>query len=157
MVFTFTVSTLKAAFDSTLESLQKISVLTWEMNFLSDWFSICFWQKKMSSKVEQQWIKEWNYEHCFNPNTNMHGKIFGRLTCLSSLGIITLSLIKIKKHSVSVSKLNTNIIKTAKTICFKSKIRNSCRRTMVNRCLVVLFEFNGKTPWHWQCKYSVSG
>ena len=41
-IFTCTVSTLKAAFDTTLESLQKISVLTWEMNFLSDWFSISF-------------------------------------------------------------------------------------------------------------------
>ena len=41
-IFTGTVSTLKASFDTTLDSLQKISVLTWEMNFLSDWFSICF-------------------------------------------------------------------------------------------------------------------
>ena len=44
-IFTRTVSTLKASFDTTLESLQIFSALTWEMNFLSDWFSICFWQK----------------------------------------------------------------------------------------------------------------
>ena len=62
-----------------------------------------------------------------------------------------------KKNSVSVSKLNQNVIKNGETICFKSKIRNLCRRTMVNRCLVVLVEFNGKTPWHWQSKYSLSG
>ena len=41
-IFTRTVSTLKASFDTTLESLQIFSALTWEMNFLSDWFSICF-------------------------------------------------------------------------------------------------------------------
>ena len=41
-MFTCTVSTLKASFDTRLESLQIFSVLTWEMNFLSDWFSICF-------------------------------------------------------------------------------------------------------------------
>ena len=41
-IFTRTVSTLKASFDTTLESLQIFSVLTWKMNFLSDWFSICF-------------------------------------------------------------------------------------------------------------------
>ena len=41
-IFTRTVSTLKASFDTTLESLQIFSALTWEMDFLSDWFSICF-------------------------------------------------------------------------------------------------------------------
>ena len=41
-IFTCTVSTLQAAFDTMLESLQKISVLTWVMNFLLDWLSISF-------------------------------------------------------------------------------------------------------------------
>ena len=27
---------------------------------------------------------------------------------------------------------------------------------LMNRCLVILFEFNGKTPWPWQSKYSVN-
>ena len=48
-----------------------------------------------------------------------HGKIVGRLTCLSSLGTNTLSLIKIKKNSVSVSKLITNIIKNGENYLFQ--------------------------------------
>ena len=57
--YIFTVSTFEFALDTMLESLQKISVLRWEMNFLSDWFSISFLTKKNSSKVEHQWIIEW--------------------------------------------------------------------------------------------------
>ena len=44
--YIFTVSTLKFALDNTLESFQKICVLRWEMNSLSDWFSISFLAKK---------------------------------------------------------------------------------------------------------------
>ena len=107
-IFTCTVSTLKASFDTTLDSLQTISVLSWEMNFLSDWFSICFWQKKWVPKSNSNGSKSEYYKRCFNPNTNnsldgptysggfklkKHGKIVGRLTCLSSLGTNALSLI----------------------------------------------------------------
>ena len=48
-----------------------------------------------------------------------HGKIVGRFTCLSSLGTNTLSLIKIKINSVSVSKRNTNIIKNGENYLFQ--------------------------------------
>ena len=48
-----------------------------------------------------------------------HGKIVGRFTCLSSLGTNKLSLIKIKKNSVSASKLNTNIIKNGENYLFQ--------------------------------------
>ena len=49
-----------------------------------------------------------------------HGKIVGRFTCLSSLGTNTLSLIKIKiTNSVSMSKLNTNIIKNGENYLFQ--------------------------------------
>ena len=48
-----------------------------------------------------------------------HGKIVGRFTCLSSLGTNTLSLIKIKINSVSVSKRNTNIIQNGENYLFQ--------------------------------------
>ena len=50
-----------------------------------------------------------------------HGKIVGRLTCLSSLGKNTWSMIKKKrrKNSVSVSKLNKNIIKNGEHYLFQ--------------------------------------
>ena len=113
-VFTFTVSTLKAAFDSTLESFQIISLLTWEMNFLWDWFSISVWQKKwvQSRTAMDHRVNLIHYKRCFNPNKKIFSgwtklwwqvyveeswKIVGRFTCTSSLGKNTWSLIKKKK------------------------------------------------------------
>ena len=137
-VFTFTVSTLKVAFDSTLESFQIISLLTWEMNFLWDWFSISVWQKKwvQSRTAMDHRVNLIYYKRCFNPNKKIFSwwtklwrqvhveeswKLVGRVTCTGSLGKNTWSMIKKKrrKNSVSVSKLNKNIIKNGEHYLFQ--------------------------------------
>ena len=108
------------------------------MNFLWDWFSISVWQKKwvQSRTAMDHRVNLIYYKRCFNPNKKIFSwwtklwrqvhveeswKLVGRVTCTGSLGKNTWSMIKKKrrKNSVSVSKLNKNIIKNGEHYLFQ--------------------------------------
>ena len=76
--YIFTVLTLKFALDSTLESVQKISSMGWEMDSFLDCFSISLLTKEIVPKSNINRSKSENYKGCFNPNRT----IFSRLSKL---------------------------------------------------------------------------
>ena len=97
--YIFTVLTLKFALDSTLESVQKISSMRWDMHSCMDCFSISFLTKEIVPKSNINGSKSENYKRCFHRNKTISSrwsklewrlqveeawKIVAWLTCLSS-------------------------------------------------------------------------
>ena len=72
--YIFTILTLKFALDSTLESVQKISSMVWEMDSFLDCFSISFLTKEIVPKSNINRSKSDNYKRCFHRNKTISSR-----------------------------------------------------------------------------------